>query len=562
MKEKKIISFLWQYKFLIFICIFCVLLEIISDLLLPIILSNTINIGILNSNVNYILKNIILMLVILFIGIIGSVISTFLASKISNNVGYNIRYKIIKKILNIDYKQIDNLNIGKVITVVTNDISSVENIIFLVLKLLIKVPLILIGSIILCLSISKKLSYILLIIIPLIVIISIIFIKKTYPYFNLTNETLDDINDLLRENITNIKLVKSENLEDIETKKFDKKNTKYKNIDTKALLTLSYMMPIVIFIINITTILILILSKIEIQKGNFLIGNVTAFIEYISLLLQAIMSTSMIFLLTIQSSVSIKRIKKLLRIKEEEKQRGIKPILKGNIEFKNVYFKYNKKYNLENINFKINSGEKVVIIGESGSGKTTLINLIHKNYKINKGQILIDNININKYDINYLKNRIVIINQKPAIFKDTILNNIIFNKNENIYKYSKITLFNKVIEKKENNLNFLIEQNGKNLSGGEKQRLVLTRSIINDFDTLILDDSTSSLDLKTENLVIDNLLKEFKDKTIIWVTNRVTFINKFDKIILLKDGKIEAFTTFDKIINNKEFIELSKMEVL
>ena len=562
MKEKKIISFLWQYKFLIFICIFCVLLEIISDLLLPIILSNTINIGILNSNVNYILKNIILMIVILFIGIIGSVISTFLASKISNNVGYNIRYKIIKKILNIDYKQIDNLNIGKVITVVTNDISSVENIIFLVLKLLIKVPLILIGSIILCLSISKKLSYILLIIIPLIVIISIIFIKKTYPYFTLTNETLDDINDLLRENITNIKLVKSENLEDIETKKFDKKNTKYKNIDTKSLLTLSYMMPIVIFIINITTILILILSKIEIQKGNFLIGNVTAFIEYISLLLQAIMSTSMIFLLTIQSSVSIKRIKKLLRIKEEEKQRGIKPILKGNIEFKNVYFKYNKKYNLENINFKINSGEKVVIIGESGSGKTTLINLIHKNYKINKGQILIDNININKYDINYLKNRIVMINQKPAIFKDTILNNIIFNKSENIYKYSKITLFNKVIEKKENNLNFLIEQNGKNLSGGEKQRLVLTRSIINDFDTLILDDSTSSLDLKTENLVIDNLLKEFKDKTIIWVTNRVTFINKFDKIILLKDGKIEAFTTFDKIINNKEFIELSKMEVL
>lgn len=562
MKRNRIISFLWQYKFLIFICCFCVLLEIISDLLSPIILSDTINIGILNSDISYIIKNIVLMLMILLIGIIGSIISTFLSSKISNNVGYNIRNKIIKKILNIEYKEIDKLNIGQVITLVTNDISAIENIIFLVLKLLIKVPLIIIGSIFLCLSISIKMSFILIIIIPIIIIISTIFVKKTYPYFNLTNEVLDDINGNIRENITNIKLVKAETKEKYEINKFDKKNKKFKEVDKKALLTLSLMMPIIIFIINITTIIILILSKIEIENGNFLIGNVTAFIEYISLLLQAIVSTSMIFLLVIESSVSIKRINKILNIKEENRNKGIKNKIKGNIEFKNVYFSYNKKYNLENINLDIKKGEKVAIIGESGSGKTTLINLLNRNYEIVKGEILIDSINIKDYDFNFLKERILITNQKSNVFKDTIINNITFNKHKDISKYSRITLFDKVINKKEKNLKFIVEQNGKNLSGGEKQRLILTRNIIKDFDILVLDDSLSATDLKTENKILDNILKEYKNKTIIFVTNRISSIKKFDKIIILKDGKIEQIGSYEKILNNKEYIELAKMEVL
>lgn len=563
MKRNRIISFLRQYKFLIFICVICVILEIISDLLSPIILSDTINVGVLNSDINYIIKNIIIMLIILLIGIIGSIVSTFLASKISNNVGYHIRDKIVKKVLNIEYKEVDKLNIGYVITLLTNDISAIENIIFLVLKLLVKVPLIIIGSIFLCLTISIKMSSILLIIIPIIIIISVIFVKKTFPYFNLTNETLDDINSNIRENISNIKLVKSESNEKYEMNKFDKKNKKFKDINKKALLILSLMMPIIIFIINITTIIILIMSKIEIENGNFLIGNVTAFIEYINLLLQSIISTSMIFLLVIESSVSIKRINKLLNIKEEYRNIGLKTKIKGNIEFKSVYFSYNEKYNLENINLNIKKGEKVAIIGESGSGKSTLINLLNRNYETLKGEILIDSTNIKDYDLNYLKEKVLIVNQKSNVFKDTIVNNITFKKKKDISKYTKITLFDKVINKKENNLKFKVEQNGKNLSGGEKQRLILTRSIVNDFDILVLDDSMSALDLKTENKVIDNLLKKYKDKTIIYVTNRISNIKNFDKIILLNNGKIEQIGKHEDLLNNQTYIELSNIgEVL
>lgn len=548
-------KFIKKYKSLIFICLICVILEIIMDLLLPLILSDTINVGILNHDINYIIRDIIIMFIVLFIGIIGSISSTYIASKISSNFSYELRDKLINKILKLKYEEIDKVNIGHTVTLLTNDISNIENIIFLILKIIVKVPLIIIGSIILCLSISIKMSSILLIVIPIIIIISIIFIKKTYPYFNLTSESLDIINSNIRENIDNIKLVKSNNKELYEKKKFDKINKQYKDIDTKALKTLSLMMPIIIFIINITTIVILLLSKIEINNG-FLIGNVTAFIEYINLLLTSIISTSMIFLLIVQSSVSIRRIKQLLNKEIEINNIGINKHLKGDIEFKNVCFSYNKKNNLEDINLKINKGEKVAIIGGTGSGKSTLINLIKRNYQINKGTILIDNIDINDYELDCLKNNILIVNQKTNLFKNTIKNNLKFNNKVNISKYIEMTLSNKIINKKEKKLNYLIEQNGKNLSGGERQRLILCRSLIKDPDILILDDSLSAVDLKTEEKIINNLIDNYPNKTIIFITNRIKSIKNFDKIILLDNGKVKNIGNHNKLKEDKLYNEL------
>ena len=538
------------YKKNILICMICIILELIMELLLPLILSNTINVGILNNDTSYIIRNIIIMVSILIIGLIGSILSTYIASIISSNISYELRSKIINKVLKIKYQDINTINIGHTVTLVTNDIVNIENIIFLIIKILVKVPLIIIGSILLCLTISIKMSSILLIIIPVIIIISIIFIKKTYPYFNLTSISLDNINSNVRENITNVKLVKSEVKEQYEMNKFDKNNMEYKKIDTKALKTISLMMPLIMFIINITIILILLFSK----YNNIKIGNVTAFIEYINLLLVSIVSTSMIFLLTIQSSVSIKRIKELLMLEEEQLSTGITKKIDGSIEFKNVYFSYNKKYNLENINFKIKKGEKVAIIGTSGSGKTTLINLIKENYKITKGEILIDDINIDKYDSKYLKEQILIVNQKANLFKNTINNNLRFNKHIDIKSYIDLTLSNKIIQNKK-----VVEQNGKNLSGGEKQRLVLARTLIQEPSVLILDDSLNALDLKTEEKIINNLLNKYQDKTIIFITSRIKSIKNFNKIILLDNGRIQDIGNHQELLQNPIYKELCSM---
>lgn len=534
-----------KYKKLIFICVICVILELIMELLLPLILSDTINVGILNNNSSYIIRNILIMILVLIVGIIGSISSTYISSVISSNISYEIRNKIINKVLKIKYQDVDNINIGHTVTLITNDIVNIENIIFLILKILVKVPLIIIGSILLCLTISIKMSSILLIIIPIIIVISIIFIKKTYPYFNLTSISLDNINSNVRENILNIKLVKSEVKEKYEIKKFDKNNLEYKNIDTKALKTISLMMPLIMFVINIAIILILVYSK----YNNIKIGTVTAFIEYINLLLVSIVSTSMIFLLTIQSSVSIKRIKELLKLKEEQLSTGITKKIEGLIEFKNVYFSYNKKYNLENINFKINKGEKVAIVGTSGSGKTTLINLIKKNYEITKGEILIDDINIDKYDLKYLKEKILIVNQKANLFKNTINNNLKYNKHIDINQYIDLTLSNKIDKK-------IIEQNGKNLSGGERQRLILARTLIQEPSILILDDSLNALDLKTEEKIISNILNKYKEKTIIFITSRIKSIKEFDKILLLDNGKIKGIGNHQELMKNPIYKEL------
>lgn len=552
--KKEIYLFLLQYKLKLILSIICVILEVLMELLLPIILANIINNGISSKDINYILINILIMFIILIMGIIGSIIGTYISSYISVDFSKKIREKLVEKILNLKYKEIDSLDIGNSITLITNDISNIENVIFLTLKIFVKIPIIMIGSIAMCLYLSLKLSTILLIIIPIIIIITYILSKKSYPYFSSTYEKMDSFNSKIRENINMIKLVKSNNKEKYEIRKIGEKNKELKDINIKALNTISLMIPIIIFIINITTILILLISKIEIKNG-FEIGNIAAFIEYISLLLSSIISVSMIFLLIIESSVSIKRIKNIIeKTTEIDKGKKIKEI--KTIEFKNTCFSYNKKYNLENINLKIKEKEKIAIIGESGSGKTTLINLLTRNYEVEDNSILINNIDINKYSIKNLRKKIKIINQKNTLFKDTIENNIKFNKNIEIEKYLKLTLSKKIIEKKENNIKFQIEQNGKNLSGGERQRIILCRSLIDEFEVLILDDVLSAVDLKTEEQIIKNILKNYKNKTIIFITSRIHAIKDFDKIILINNGKIESIGTHKELLNNQNYKSL------
>ncbi|MBP3461538.1 MAG: ABC transporter ATP-binding protein [Bacilli bacterium] len=533
----------------------CVILEVIMELSLPLILANIINIGITNNDIKYIIIKIIIMLLILILGIIGSILGTYISTFISVDISTKLRKKIVNKSLNLDYKNIDHLNIGNIVTLTTNDISNIENVIFLILKVFIKVPIIIIGSIFMCLTLSLKLSLILLIIVPIIIIISYIFMKKSYPYFRITYEKIDSFNSKVRENINMIKLVKANNKEKYEINKFKVQNNELKNINIKALKILSLMMPLIIFIINITTILILIISKQQIKYG-FEIGNITAFIEYISLLLSSIISVSMIFLLILESTVSMKRIKEILTKKEEIKNKGKILNRIKQIELKNVCFSYNKKYNLENINLIIKNKEKIAIVGESGSGKTTLINLLTRNYDITKGNVLINDIDIRKYNISSLRKEIRIINQKNNVFKNTIANNIKFNKKINIEKVLKITLSENIVNKKEKKLKYIIEQNGKNLSGGEKERIILCRSLLEDFSLLVLDDSLSALDLKTEEKIIKNILKEYKDKTIIFITNRIRTVKNFDKIVLISNGKIEKIGTHEELLDNQNYKKL------
>ena len=533
----------------------CVVLEVIMELSLPLILANIINVGITNNDIKYIIIKIIIMLLILILGIIGSILGTYISTFISVDISTKLRKKIVNKSLNLDYKNIDNLNIGNIVTLTTNDISNIENVIFLILKIFIKVPIIIIGSIFMCLTLSLKLSLILLIIVPIIIIISYIFMKKSYPYFRMTYEKIDSFNSKVRENINMIKLVKANNKEKYEINKFKVQNNELKNINIKALKILSLMMPLIIFIINITTILILIISKQQIKYG-FEIGNITAFIEYISLLLSSIISVSMIFLLILESTVSMKRIKEILTKKEEIKNKGKILNRIKQIELKNVCFSYNKKYNLENINLIIKNKEKIAIVGESGSGKTTLINLLTRNYDITKGNVLINDIDIRKYNISSLRKEIRIINQKNNVFKNTIANNIKFNKKINIEKVLKITLSENIVNKKEKKLKYIIEQNVKNLSGGEKERIILCRSLVEDFSLLVLDDSLSALDLKTEEKIIKNILKEYKDKTIIFITNRIRTVKNFDKIVLISNGKIEKIGTHEELLDNQNYKKL------
>lgn len=556
-KNKEIFFFLLQYKKTILICLFFLVLEIIMDLMSPYILANIINIGIRDNKINYIIINVLIMMLLSLIGIIGGIVSTYLSSKISSNVGYKIRNRIIEKISSLQFNELDNLNVSHTMTLITNDVSNIENIILLSLKTLIKIPFIIIGSIIMCYIISPKMSLILIVVIPIIILLSLIMMKLAYPYFNLTEQALDELNFKVRENIGGIKVIKSNNREKEEIKKFDKVNNSLKNVNKKALKILGGMMPLIMLIMNITTVLILWFGSLEVTNSS-VIGNIMAFIEYVTLLLSSILSLSMFFLLAIQSSIGLKRINNLLNKPLVNKNRLIEKKIEGKIEFKNVNFSYSPgsgDYTLKNINLLINKGEKVAIVGPTGSGKSTILNLLTNLYEIEEGKILLDDLNVDYYNEKDIRKNIGYIIQNSLLFKDNILNNIINKKNKSeIKKYSKITCSDKIINNKK--YDFLIEQKGKNLSGGEKQRLILLRMLLRKPNVLILDDSLSAIDLKNETTIINNLLKEYEDKTVIIVTNRLQTITNFPKIILVEDGMIKQIGTHKELMKNNTYKEL------
>lgn len=552
---KKLLTYLKKYWFISLLAPLFVILEVIMDLFVPKIMANIVNIGIANQDKNYIMWNIIGMLILTVIGILGGILSVYFSSLSSQSVGVDIRKEIFQKISELSFFQIDQIKTSHVITVLTNDVSIICTVLMMCMRLLFRVPIIMIGSLIMALSISLKLSTILLVMIPIVVILVTVVMKKAYPYFQITGENVDEVNAKVRENIGGISVVKSFVTEEYEKKRFDEVNKKARDIMIKGVRIIAFAMPSLMFCVNLATIFVLWFGGLEIQQNHLALGDVIAFIQYLTNLLTSLLTGSMVIVMLSRSEVSAERICGILELKEEKNDNKLSTILKGKVEFKNVSFSYEKGSGdevLKNISFTVYPNETVAIIGATGSGKSTLAHLIARFYEVTSGEILIDDKNINLYSEECLRKNIGMCFQQSFIFSDTIRHNITYGSEnpsqKEIDKAVSIAHIDEFVSEK--GYDYVLEQKGSNLSGGQKQRIALARAILANPKILILDDSTSAVDMKTELSIRTSLKQQFKNHTIFVIAQRISSIMDADHIIVLEDGQICGFGTHSDLLKN------------
>ena len=561
MKEiKKLLKYLKPYKKWVILAPLLILVEVIMDLLLPKIMANIVNIGIGGNNLQYILVNISLMFGLTLLGIVGGLGSVYCSTMVGESVSSDIRDDLFEKINSLSFFNFHKLKPGPLITILTNDTETIGNAMRMALRFIFRIPIIMVGSIIMAIIISPRLSLILLFFIPLIIIAITMVIKKVFPFFKITQETVDEVNSVVRENLAGIRVVKSFVREDYEIEKFAKVNQKMKDIMIKAMGLLALAMPLMMFFINLATVLALWYGGRLTVIGTLEIGNIMAFIQYLTNILTTILMASMVITVTTRSFVSANRINKIFALKEDVKNPS-HPInvktIQGKVEFQKVNFSYQEGSGdlvLKDINFCIQPGTKVAILGSTGSGKSTLGALMARFYDPISGTILIDDRDIKDYPLSFLRDKIRVVFQQSSLFSGTIKGNIKYGNSNatdrEVIKVSKIAQTHNFITKYDKGYDYLVEQGGTNLSGGQKQRISLARALIIDSPILILDDTMSAIDLETEKKIQQSLKKELKDKTVFIITSRVTTALDADKIMVLDDGQVSAIGTHKTLIKS------------
>ena len=551
-------GYLKKYKKWTILGIVLIFFEILLDLLLPNIMSNMINIGIGKQDTGYLIIHILLMVILTIVGIIGGIGSTYYASKASGYVSMDMRYNLFQKITSFSFTQLDKTNIGNTITVLTNDITTIGSIMMFTIRILIRIPFVFLGSIIMAVLISPTLSLSLIILLPLMCFIMFILMRKAFPYFDLTQERLDDVNKQVRELVGGIRVVKSTTNESYEKAKFKKVNQNLKATNLKAIYLLITAMPVMMLLINITVIFVLWYGGSNVINHSFEIGSIMAFIQYLNNILGAIVMGSVMIVMIARSCTSARRYYKFMEEETTNNTGMINSNIIGNIEFQNVSFAYSEgsgDHVLKDINISIKEHDIIGIIGSTGSGKSTFANLIAGNYFPTEGNILLDGKSIHDYQTEAIKKQIGICFQNPTIFKGTIRSNLKlagkFTKKE-LEEASKIACSYTFIMDKPNKWNYQIEQLGTNLSGGQKQRLALTRTVLQKPRILILDDSTSAVDAATEQQIINNLI-HYKQHTLIIISNKISTLKWCNRIYVFDDGRIIDSGTHEALLDSCSF---------
>lgn len=567
MKKISIIKELLKTKstYLIFILI---LIGMASDLLIPKLLSNIIDNGILNKDLNTIYLSSATILGLALLSIIVSFFSIIFSIKLSFNISTNLGNKIFEKTLFLNFEKLESLATGSLLTRITNDTFKVSNAILNGLIIAIKSPIIIIGSFIFIFNISSNLGILLLLSLPILLICVSIFGIIISPIFDKMQKSFDKLNLILRENLKGIRVIKTYTLENNENSKFKKTNTHLKTNVLKGVIFLNLITPIISIFINLLLFLIL-LKGGELVSSNILTkGNLIAVLNYIFQIIYGFSLLSLFFFSLMPSLTSIKRIKEVLEINDEyslnnNKKNCTSEFKNYDIEFKNVSFSYPETSSaaskvLENISFSLKEGQSLGILGPTGSGKSTLIKLLSNFFSNYSGEILIGSKEIRTYNPKKLFEKICIVEQNTKLIEGTIKSNLLIGNTsateDEIINALKNAEAYDFISKYKDGIDHEVLVNGNNFSGGQKQRLSIARGLLKKSPIMVFDNSTSALDYITESKIqntIDNLSE--KKLTKIIISQRVSSVKNCDKILILKNGKVDCYGNHEYVLNNSDF---------
>jgi len=555
---RRILVFLKPYKGAAILAPVFIFAEVIFDLLQPTIMQRIIDIGIKNLDLSYVIRYGALMIAAAALGGVGAFFSIVFSTKAGVGLGTDLRESLFRKVQGLSFKNLDKLETGHIITRLTNDVKQVQNSVMMSLALLVRAPFLFIGSILMASIVCPQFIWIIVVIVVFLLCLMTYFFKKIRPLFKLVQERIDDLNAIAQENLAGIRVVKAFVRRGYEVEKFEKANISMMDTSMRTARMIARMFPMMGLIINSGVVLTLWFGGRYVDTGTMQIGQVMAFINYLFQLSFAMLMVAFVFAGLTRAEASAERI---LEILDEDpdiansEQPVMEPEMNGTVAFNNVSFAYfcdAQEMVLKNINFTVLQGQTVAILGQTGAGKTSFIDLIPRFYDVLEGSITVGGMDIRKIDKKALRKKIGIALQKTVLFEGTIKENICFAMDAfdeaAMIEASKAACAHGFIMKLPNGYDTKVSQKGVNLSGGQKQRIAIARALASNPDILILDDSTSSVDVTTEGKIQDALKSIMKDKTSFVIAQRVSTVLDADKIIILDNGEIVAEGTHETLM--------------
>lgn len=555
----KLFRYLRPYGWLIALVMSLILLQSLSELYLPTLMADIVNHGVVEGNTGYIWKMGGFMLVVALVGAGVSILASYYASHISSGFGRIVRGKVFEHAENFSLQEFDKIGTASLITRTTNDINQVQQVLMMMLRMMVMAPMMCIGGIIMALYKDAKLTLVLLAALPILALTIWLIASKGMPYFKAIQKKLDRLNLVLREGLTGIRVIRSFNRTEHEKERFTEANRDLMATSIKVNQIMAFMMPMMMLIMNFSTIAIVWFGGWRIDSGDMLVGDLMAFIQYAMQIMFSLLMLSMMFVMVPRASVSAVRINEVLDMQagvRDRAQAGGRGRLEeeGTVEFDRVTFHYPgaEKPALDNISFTAHPGEVTAVIGGTGSGKSTLIHLIPRFYDVLKGSVRVGGRDVRDMTQEELRARMSLVPQKAVLFTGTVADNIRYGKedatDEEIRKAAETAQALEFIEGMPEGFQSVLAQGGANLSGGQKQRLSIARALVRKPNVYLFDDSFSALDYKTDARLRAALKEETKDAAVIIVAQRVSTVMDADRIIVLDEGRVAGIGTHKELM--------------
>ena len=545
------------------------IVEVLGEIILPKLMSMIINYGcgqdvtVAAKGPAYIIGIGTAMIGTALLMMMGGVLGAYFAVKASVNFAGDLRRDVFAKVQKFSFANIEKFSTGSLVTRLTNDITNIQNVLSMGLRMLLRAPGMLIGGLIMAFLMNAKLALVFCVVIPVLIIALAFVMKTAFPRFDVMQTKIDGLNSRIQENITNQRVVKSFVRDDFEKETFDRANNELKDKTLRAMKVVILTMPIMTLAMNLTVMAVVWFGGQQILIGDMPVGNLTAFTTYVTQILMSLMMVSMIMIQGSRAMASSHRILEVLDtdidLNDDNASEKDRLVTSGEIEFKNVCFRYYKKHKknvLQNINFTAKPGEVVGIIGSTGSGKSSLVQLIPRLYDCDEGEVLVDGVNVKEYSLNHLRDGVAMVLQKNTLFSGSIMENLRWGDeeatDEQVKEAAKAAQADGFVSEFADGYDRELGQGGVNVSGGQKQRLCIARALLKKPKILILDDSTSAVDTATEAQIRKSFSTTLKDTTKLIIAQRISSVEDADRILVMDEGQIVGQGTHKELLESCE----------